>query len=35
MTAQREIASVDGNVELIDKETHLYTNSVKYDVKIK
>ena len=27
-----ESASVDGNVELIDKETHLYTNSVKYDV---
>ncbi len=27
-----EEASVDGNVELIDKETHLYTNSVKYDV---
>ncbi len=27
-----ETASVDGNVELIDKETHLYTNSVKYDV---
>jgi lipopolysaccharide export system protein LptA len=25
-------ASVDGNVELIDKETHLYTQSVKYDV---
>jgi lipopolysaccharide export system protein LptA len=27
-----EEASVDGNVELIDKETHLYANSVKYDV---
>ncbi|MFZ0281914.1 MAG: OstA-like protein [Bacteroidales bacterium] len=27
-----ETASVDGNVELIDKETHLYTKSVKYDV---
>jgi lipopolysaccharide export system protein LptA len=27
-----ETASVDGNVELIDKETHLYTQSVKYDV---
>lgn len=27
-----EDASVDGHVELIDKETHLYTNSVKYDV---
>jgi lipopolysaccharide export system protein LptA len=27
-----ENASVDGNVELIDKETHLFTNSVKYDV---
>jgi lipopolysaccharide export system protein LptA len=25
-------ASVDGNVELIDKETHLFTKSVKYDV---
>jgi lipopolysaccharide export system protein LptA len=25
-------ASVDGNVELIDKETHLFTRSVKYDV---
>jgi lipopolysaccharide export system protein LptA len=27
-----ENASVDGNVELIDKETHLYTETVKYDV---
>ncbi len=27
-----EDASVDGNVELIDKETHLFTNSIKYDV---
>ena len=27
-----EMAAVDGNVELIDKETHLYTNSIKYDV---
>jgi lipopolysaccharide export system protein LptA len=27
-----ENASVDGNVEMIDKETHLYTSSVKYDV---
>ena len=27
-----ENATVDGNVELIDKETHLYTNSAKYDV---
>jgi lipopolysaccharide export system protein LptA len=27
-----ETASVDGNVELIDKETHLFTQSVKYDV---
>jgi lipopolysaccharide export system protein LptA len=27
-----EIASVDGNVELIDKETHLFANSVKYNV---
>lgn len=27
-----ETASVDGHVELIDKETHLFTNSVKYDV---
>jgi lipopolysaccharide export system protein LptA len=25
-------ASVDGNVELVNKETHLYTNSIKYDV---
>jgi lipopolysaccharide export system protein LptA len=30
-----EMASVDGNVELIDKETHLFTQSVKYDVKNK
>ncbi len=28
-----EIAIVTGNVELIDKETHLYTNAVHYDVK--
>lgn len=28
-----EQALLNGNVELIDKETHLYTNSVKYDVK--
>ena len=27
-----EKASVDGNVELIDKETHLYTKSLRYDV---
>jgi lipopolysaccharide export system protein LptA len=27
-----EIANVDGNVELIDKETHLHTKSVVYDV---
>ncbi len=27
-----EKANVDGNVELIDKETHLYTSSLKYDV---
>jgi len=27
-----ENASVDGNVEMIDKETHLFTSSVKYDV---
>ena len=27
-----EIANVDGNVELIDKETHLHTRSVVYDV---
>ena len=27
-----ESAKVDGNVELIDKETHLYTESVRYDV---
>jgi len=30
-----ETASVDGNVELIDKETHLFTQSVKYDVRNK
>jgi len=30
-----ELASVDGNVELIDKETHLYTDSIDYDVKNK
>src|SRR5512139_1409698 len=29
---QTEMATVDGNVELIDNETHLFTNSVKYDV---
>lgn len=28
-----ETAFVTGNVELIDKETHLFTNSVHYDVK--
>jgi len=28
-----ETALLTGNVELIDKETHLYTNSVHYDVK--
>lgn len=28
-----EKASLKGNAELIDKETHLYTNSVTYDVK--
>ncbi|MGB8491973.1 MAG: OstA-like protein [Bacteroidales bacterium] len=27
-----ETSTVDGHVELIDKETHLYTNSAKYDV---
>lgn len=27
-----ETANVDGNVELIDKQTHLYTQAVKYDV---
>lgn len=27
-----ENASVDGNVELIDKETHLFTSAVRYDV---
>ncbi len=27
-----ESASVEGNVELVDKETRLFTNSVKYDV---
>jgi lipopolysaccharide export system protein LptA len=26
-------ASVEGNVELIDKETHLYTNAIDYNVK--
>lgn len=30
-----ELASVDGNVELIDKETHLFTDSIDYDVKNK
>jgi lipopolysaccharide export system protein LptA len=30
-----ELASVDGNVELIDKETHLYSDSIDYDVKNK
>jgi lipopolysaccharide export system protein LptA len=28
-----EIALVNGNVELIDKETHLYTDAIDYDVK--
>jgi lipopolysaccharide export system protein LptA len=28
-----EHALVEGNVELIDKETHLYTNEIDYDVK--
>ncbi|HUX57401.1 MAG TPA: OstA-like protein [Bacteroidales bacterium] len=28
-----EIAFVNGNVELIDKETHLYTDTINYDVK--
>ncbi len=28
-----EMAFVKGNVELIDKETHLYTDSIHYDVK--
>lgn len=28
-----DIADVMGDVELIDKETHLYTSSIKYDVK--
>ena len=28
-----EIALVNGNVELIDKETHLYTDAINYDVK--
>lgn len=27
-----EIANMEGNVELIDKETHLYTKSIVYDV---
>ena len=30
-----ETAFVDGNVELIDKETHLYTKTLDYDVKNK
>jgi lipopolysaccharide export system protein LptA len=30
-----EIAVVTGNVELIDKETHLYTQAINYDVKNK
>ena len=30
-----EIALVNGNVELIDKETHLYTDAINYDVKNK
>jgi lipopolysaccharide export system protein LptA len=30
-----EKASVDGNVILVDKDTHLYTRSVKYDVRNK
>ncbi len=30
-----ELAFVKGNVELIDKETHLYTDSINYDVKNK
>ena len=29
---KKENAFVKGNVELIDKETHLYTNSINYDV---
>lgn len=32
---QTEIAIVTGNVELIDKETHLYTDKINYDVKNK
>jgi lipopolysaccharide export system protein LptA len=27
-----ELANLEGNVELIDKETHLYTSAIKYDV---
>jgi lipopolysaccharide assembly outer membrane protein LptD (OstA) len=30
-----EIANVKGNVELIDKETHLFTDAIDYDVKNK
>jgi lipopolysaccharide export system protein LptA len=30
---KEEMAFVRDNVELIDKETHLYTNAIKYDVK--
>ncbi len=28
-----ELALANGNVELIDKETHLYTNTINYDVR--
>ena len=28
-----EMALAKGNVELIDKETHLYTDTINYDVK--
>jgi lipopolysaccharide export system protein LptA len=30
-----EIATIEGNVELIDKETHLFTKELEYDVKNK
>ena len=35
MMALQEMHVVNGNVELIDKETHLYTEAINYDVKNK
>ena len=32
MTGKAGLAFVKDNVELIDKETHLYTDSIHYDV---